>query len=260
MKWLVCWLGLIAGVSAEPLVRGTFAGCAYAAVRVDARLEQVDLFTSGRTDRGWSGNYVTLEELPADCRVALNGTFFSLKWHEPAGPLIYAQGKKRWTPGFRRLYGEREKPVAGLSRAYLAVYADGRARIGHSQGRSAAQLAEPGLTCLLGGGGQLVLDGKAAQVLASEGFDERSGLRPEAAVPRTGVGLDAQGRLWLVTAGLEGGGLCIADFASLMLQLGCRQAMFLDCGSSTAMRVDQWQRGAGRALPTWLVVRKGMLR
>lgn len=253
MKAFFLALLLTLPLLAQPRHSGTFRECAYSAACVDPR--RVELFTSGRTAAGWGGDFVTVEELPEAYSVAINGTFFSFKWHEPAGPLIYAQGKKLWTPRFRRLYGGVEKPVAGLSRAYLAVYANGRARIGHSQGRTAPQLAEPGLSCLLGGGGQLVLDGKAAQVLASEGFDELSGLRPEAAVPRTGVGLDGQGRLWLVTVGLEGGGLSIADFAELMLHLGARQAMFLDCGSSTAMRVGDWQRGAGRPVPTWLVVR-----
>ncbi|MBX3170235.1 MAG: phosphodiester glycosidase family protein [Candidatus Eremiobacteraeota bacterium] len=242
-------------LAAQTRLSGHYQGCPYSAVQVDPRLQQVDLVTSGRTSAGWSQNYLALEQLPKDCRVALNGTFFSLKWHEPAGPLIYAQGQKRWTPRFKRLYADGEKPVAALSRAYLAVYADGRARIDHSRGRSADQLAEKGLTCLLGGGGQLLQDGKPALMLDQEGFDERSGLRPEQPVARTGVGLDARGRLWLVTAGLEGGGLSLPDFAGLLARLGARQAMFLDCGGSTAMRVGSWQRGAGRPLPTWLVVR-----
>ncbi len=234
---------------------GSYKGCSYSAVQVDPRLQQVDLVTSGRTSSGWSDRYLPLEQVPKDCEVVLNGTFFSLKWHEPAAPLIYAQGSKRWTPTFKRLYGDEEKPVAGLSRAYLAVYQDGRARIDHSQGRSADQLAEKGMTCLLGGGGQLLKDGKVALMLSQEGFDELSGLRPDQPAPRTGLGLDGQGHLWLVAAGLEGGGLTIPDFAGLLAWLGARQAMFLDCGSSTAMRVGDWQHGAGRPLPTWLVVR-----
>lgn len=242
-------------LAAQTRQSGHYQGCSYSAVRVDPRLQQVDLVTSGRTASGWSDRYLDLEAVPKDCQVALNGTFFSLKWHEPAGPLIYGQGRKRWTPQFKRLYAEIEKPVAGLSRAYLAVYSDGRARIDHSRGRSAEQLAEKGLTCLLGGGGQLLQDGKPALMLEQEGFDERSGLRPDQPAARTGVGLDGKGQLWLVAAGLEGGGLRIPDFAGLLAHLGARQAMFLDCGSSTAMRVGSWQRGAGRPLPTWLVVR-----
>ena len=246
---------LLALLLAQTRQNSTYKGCSYSAVRVDPRLQQVDLVTSGRNGSDWGANYLPLEQVPKDCQVALNGTFFSLKWHEPAGPLIYGQGQQRWTPRFKRLYAGAAKPVAGLSRAYLAVYADGRARIDHSGGRSADQLAEKGLTCLLGGGGQLLKDGRPALMLGQEGFDELSGLRPDQPAPRTGIGLDGQGQLWLVAAGLEGGGLSIPDFAGLMARLGARQAMFLDCGSSTAMRVGNWQRGAGRALPTWLVVR-----
>ncbi|MBN9420111.1 MAG: phosphodiester glycosidase family protein [Candidatus Eremiobacteraeota bacterium] len=238
-------------LAAQTRMSGQYKGCSYSAVQVDPRLQQVDLVTSGREGSGWSDRYLPLEEVPKDCQVALNGTFFSLKYHEPAAPLIYGHGGKRWTPRFKRLYAGKEKSVASLSRAYLAVYEDGRVRIDHSGGRSADQLAEKGLTCLLGGGGQLL----PSLRLAEEGFDELSGLRPDQAVPRTGVGIDGKGQLWLATAGLEGGGLTIPDFAGLFSKLGCRQAMFLDCGSSTAMRVGSWQRGAGRALPTWLVVR-----
>ena len=255
MKVLLLALLLALDVQAQTRQSGTFGGCSYSAIRVDPRLQQVDLVTSGRTDSGWSGNYLGLEQLPKDCQIALNGTFFSLKWHEPAGPLIYDQGRKRWTPRFKRLYGSSEKSVCSLSRAYLAVYADGRVRLDHSGGRSADQLAEKGMNCLLGGGGQLLKDGRPALMLDQEGFDELSGLRAEQPAPRSGLGLDAQGRLWLVAAGLEGGGLSLQDFAALLAQLGARQAMFLDCGSSTAMRVGSWQKGAGRPLPTWLVVR-----
>lgn len=242
-------------LAAQTRMSGQHKGCSYSAVQIDPRVQQVDLVTSGRTPAGWSDRYLPLEQVPKDCQVALNGTFFSLKWHEPAGPLIYAQGSKRWTPRFKRIYADGERGVSSLSRAYLAVYADGRARIDHSRGRSADQLAEKGLTCLLGGGGQLLKEGKTALMLDQEGFDERSGLRPDQPAPRTGLGLNSKGQLWLVAAGLEGGGLSIADFAGLLARLGARQAMFLDCGSSTAMRVGSWQRGAGRPLPTWLVVR-----
>ena len=255
MKKTLLGLLLSAQVWAQAPQHGNFRGSSYTAVRVDPRSRQIDLFTAGRTASGWGNGYVALEGVPKDCSIALNGTFFSLKWHEPAGPLIYGQGQKRWTPRFKRPYDGVDKPVAGLNRCYLAVYGDGRLKIGHSQGRTADQLAERGLTCLLGGGGQLLDQGRVALQLAQEGFDERSGLRPEQAVPRTGLGVDAQGQLWLVTAGLDGGGLSIVDFAALLQKLGARQAMFLDCGSSTAMRVGDWQRGQGRPLPTWLVVR-----
>src|SRR4051794_1978625 len=93
-----CFVLLLCAVACAE--RGQFQGCSYCAVRVDPHSQQLDLYTSGRTESGWSADYISLAQLPKDCRLALNGTFFSLRWHEPAGPLIYGQGKKRWTPRF----------------------------------------------------------------------------------------------------------------------------------------------------------------
>lgn len=213
----------------------------------------------GRTRRGWGSDYRSLQQLPREWPVALNGTFFSWTWHEPAGPLLYDRGQQLWTPRFRRPYAGRQLEVYRLARWFLAVSPTGRATLGNSRGRTAGRLArELHPACLLGGGGPLLRAGRScvsADDLAAAGFDERSGLQPDAAVPRSGVGIDATGQLWLVTAGLEGGGLSVARFARLMLHLGARDAMFLDCGSSSALRVGAWQRSGGRALPTWLVAR-----
>lgn len=255
MKYTL-FLGLLcsAGLAAQPRVHGQFRGSSYSAVRVDPRQQHIDLYTSGRTASGWSDRYISLSQIPKHYPVVLNGTFFSLKFNEPAGPLIYGDGKKRWTPRFKRLYGEQERAVSGLSRSYLTVSHSGRPSIGNSRGRSADQLARSDIRMLIGGGGRLVHKGRPALQLQYEGFDERSGLREYDAAQRTGLGIDKQGRLWLVAAGLEGGGLSLPDFAALMIQLGSREAMFLDCGGSTALRVGDWQRDADRPLPTWIVV------
>lgn len=248
---------------APPFLRDVFRRSQYAAVLLDPRLYRIEVLAYGRIgEHSWGSQYRRVEELPSEWSVALNGTFFSLTFHEPAGVLIYGQRARQWTPSFVRLYDHQKRSVVSLPRWYLAVYSNGQARIGDSKGRSAKTLATalqpPPLSCLLGGGGLLVQDGKRAissRTLEHEGFDERSGVGPERAVPRTGVGLDGRGRLWFVTAGLGGGGLSLFDFADLFVQLGARQALFLDCGSSTAMRVGSWQRSGGRAVPTWLVAR-----
>ena len=245
---LLCSSGLAAGDL--QLLRGVFSQSAYAALLVDARKSAVDLLVYPWPD------YKSLDQLPKDCQAALNGTFFSLKWNEPAGILIYSNGRQRWTPKFKRLYGSSERRVASLPRWYIAVMADGRCTIGNSRGLTAGAVGrEIGpVRVLLGGGGLLVSGGRkaiSAQTLAREGFDERSGVRPSARVPRTAVGVDALHRMWWLTAE----SLSLSETADLCLRLGCRQAIFLDCGSSTAMKVGSWSRGQGRALPTWLVCR-----
>ena len=106
---------------------------------------------------------------------------------------------------------------------------------------------------LLGGGGWLVQGGRrnlTDATLAAEGFDDRSGLRPEARVARTGLGIDPSGNLLLVTADSQS----LFDFAELLVSLKARDAIFLDCGSSTAMRIGDKQTGGHRPLPAWLVV------
>lgn len=100
---------------------------------------------------------------------------------------------------------------------------------------------------IVSGGPQLVKDGRVALDFAADGTD-RPG-EPTFAYtwalkrnPRTAVGVDARGRLLLVTsAGRQPGysdGLGLHEMANLLRSLGARQAMGLDGGGSSAMAVD----------------------
>lgn len=246
--------------------RGRISGASWAAVLVDPRHAWVDLAVFGRDGDGWTTDYATVDALPPACAAAINGTFFSLRYREPVGILVHEQGRAEWNPRVKRWYGNEERKVVRLSRAYLAVLDDGTPRIGSSEGRLAGQVRaaierESGrrVRCLMGGCGPLVSDGRSvvsAERLAQAGFDGLSGLREGEPCRRSGVGVTADGRLLLLTCGLEGGGLSLEAFARLFIEKGAREAIFVDCGSSTAMRQpDGWARG-GRPVPVWLVVRR----
>ena len=243
--------------------RGRWRGASWGAVWVDPRQAHVDLLVFGRRGDAWTPAYATVEQLPSSWTAAINGTFFSLRHCEPVGILVYDNGRRTWTPRVKRWYGAVERPVAKLDRGYLAVLDDGTACIGSSSGRTAPEQSaivarERGqrVRCLLGGGGPLVSHGRvavSAASLARAGFDERSGLRESEPLRRCGVGLTVDGRILLLTCGLEGGGLSLRDFATLFVRQGARQAIFLDCGSSTAMRQDSGWATGGRPVPVWLV-------
>lgn len=239
-----------------PLSEGRHKDSAYRCLSVDPRKYSVDLLCFGRQGQKWTSNFRTQEQLPGDCLAALNGTFFSLRWSEPAAPLVYDGGSSTWTPHFKREYADGERAVKTLDRCYLAVFGDGRVVMGNSRGQTAEALrSQLHPRMLLGGGGWLVQSGRptlSPATLRAEGFDERSGLRPESRVARTGLGIDPSGNLLLVTADSES----LYDFADLLVGLHAREAIFLDCGSSTAMRIGQRQTGGHRPLPTWLVVRR----
>jgi Phosphodiester glycosidase len=251
--------------------RGRFRGASWAAAWVDPRRCCVDLACYGRRQPGWSATYATVDELPRDAVVALNGTFFSLVHNEPVGILVYDDGRRTFTPHIKKWLGREHRKVASLDRSFLAVLADGSAVVSTSGGRSAEAVRTAlerargcRVRCLVGGGGPLVGAGRSLVIparLRAAGFDAQSGVRERERCRRTGVGLTRDGRILLLTAGLSGpgvsgAGLTLSDFAALAIEQHAREALFLDCGSSTAMRLDTgWERG-GRAVPTWLVVRR----
>ncbi|WP_217199613.1 phosphodiester glycosidase family protein [Streptomyces buecherae] len=100
---------------------------------------------------------------------------------------------------------------------------------------------------IVSGGPRLVRDGRVAVDFAADGIDRADepsfayawGLKRN---PRTAVGVDARGRLIVVTtAGRQPGysdGLGLHEMAQLMRSLGARQAMNLDGGGSSAMAVN----------------------
>ena len=252
--------------AAITVLRGSESGTCWAAASIDPRRCVIDLAVSGRERDHWTASFATVDALARQWSVAVNGTFFSMRYNEPVGILVYDGGRSAWNPRVKRWYGAHQRSVVELRRAFLAVLDDGTLRVGCSEGATAEAVSRRvardtgrAVHLLVGGGGRLVAGGRrvlSAESLAREGFDALSGLRPEAPARRTGLGVTADGRLLLVTCGLEGGGLSLAAFADLFVRLGAREAIFLDCGSSTGMRLPGvWSRG-GRPVPTWVVARE----
>jgi len=102
-------------------------------------------------------------------------------------------------------------------------------------------------TAIVSAGPTLLRDGHPAVDAVTEGFLDPHDLSfgfafSEVRQPRTLAGIDASGRLLLVTVDGRGPGvsegLTLTELASLARQLGAREAMNLDGGGSTAMTVD----------------------
>jgi hypothetical protein len=118
-----------------------------------------------------------------------------------------------------------------------------------------------GLVHALGAGPMLVKDGRPNVTAQQERF--RSDVRLGSA-PRTAVGIDADGRLMLVTVdgrstGSSRRGMTLAELASVMAKLGAKDAMNLDGGSSSTLAVASRvvnKQGTGweRAVPNALLV------
>lgn len=264
-----------AGVPADGLrglefSRGISRGASYAVVRVNPRFRELDIVTFGRRGPRWTAHALPMSAVSSECVAVMNGTFYSVRFHEPLGVLVYDRGTKEWTPHAQRW--DRpvgrwvQRPVSHLPRWYLVVFSDGHAAIGNSCGLSATTLRTllellywRRVRCLMGGCGLLVSEGRGAlspRTLADAGFDGRSGLHENDACPRSAIGITAAGEILMVTCGLEGAGISLKQLSDLMVDLGAQQAVFLDCGGSTAMRWDRrWSRSSGRPLPTWWVVR-----
>src|SRR3989454_11076051 len=89
----------------------------------------------------------------------------------------------------------------------------------------------------VGGGPRLVKDGQVFVPFAWEWFSPRH-VRERA--PRTAVGITAANKVLLVTVdgrGRQNTGMTLREMAELMVQLGAREAMNLDGGSSATMVV-----------------------
>src|SRR3989454_2062771 len=89
----------------------------------------------------------------------------------------------------------------------------------------------------VGGGPRLVKDGQVFVPFAWEWFSPRH-VRERA--PRTAVGITAANKVLLVTVdgrGRQNTGMTLREMAELMVQLGARDAMNLDGGSSATMVV-----------------------
>lgn len=246
--------------------RGRFEQASWAAAWIDPKQCSIDLAVYGRKDGWWTEHYATVEQLPRDIDVALNGTFFSLVDHEPVGVLVYKAGQEEFSPRGSKTFEDGHRPVVDLQRRYVAVLDDGQVVLGNSLGDRVDTLRHRieenrahRVQCLLGGAGPLVGDGKVCvspAALRAAGFDTRSGLREDQPCRRTALGLTQDGRLLCLAVGLEGGGLSLRRLGALCLQLHAREAFFLDSGSSSGIRLGRSWQACGRSVPTWLVVRR----
>ncbi|MCC7433469.1 MAG: phosphodiester glycosidase family protein [Methanoregulaceae archaeon] len=156
---------------------------------------------------------------------AINGAYFDRNSKKPIGDI--------WSGGTLRHFG-----AMGTA---LCVSSDGTVDIRRVQRHKRVDWSayETVLAC----GPALVLDGELDCDPASEGFRDPAVM---GRVPRMGVGYNASGDLMLVRCAKA---VTFQESAFVMLQLGCREAMNLDSGASSAL----WMKGktivpAGRRL------------
>jgi hypothetical protein len=91
------------------------------------------------------------------------------------------------------------------------------------------------VTNVVCGGPVLLKNGAAVLDWKTEAFNEEFSLKRH---PRTAVGIDRRGDLWLVAVDgqlSESGGASLEELAAILLRLGCRDAINLDGGGSTTV-------------------------
>ncbi|MCC6731067.1 MAG: phosphodiester glycosidase family protein [Chthonomonadales bacterium] len=182
---------------------------------------------------GFPGRAELFERMVARSRplLAVNGAYFSKTTLAPIGDLVVDGRLVR----------------SGLMGTALAIAPDGRALIrrvrwGHSEDWSAYSTV---LAC----GPALVLNGQVDVHPEAEGFRDPHIM---GSTRRMGVGITPDDRLLIVTTLAP---VSFAEWARVMLGLGCRDAMNLDAGASLAL----YYRGRvlirpGRALTNLLTV------
>jgi exopolysaccharide biosynthesis protein len=142
---------------------------------------------------------------------AVTGTYFGLRDAQPVGDIVI---------GGRLVH-------TGFVGTALAITAENRARfIATRRWRSRDWSDYETVIC---GGPRLVTNGRAFVVPRAEGFRDRSLFRRR---PRTAVGLTRSNRLVLVTVARP---IYLRQLARVMRSLGCRNAIALDGGNSSAM-------------------------
>ena len=142
---------------------------------------------------------------------AVTGTYFGLRDAQPVGDIVI--GGRLVNTGF-----------VGTA---LAITGENRARfVGTRRWRARDWSDYETVIC---GGPRLVTNGRSLVVPRAEGFRDRSLFRRR---PRTAVGLTRYNRLVMVTVARP---IYLRQLARLMRSLGCRNAIALDGGSSSAM-------------------------
>lgn len=162
---------------------------------------------------------------------AINGAYFDRISKKPIGDI--------WARGQLRHFG-----AMGTA---LTVTADGTLDITRVQRHKRVDWSA--FATVLACGPALVLDGKVDCDPAGEGFRDSAVM---GRVPRMGLGFNQAGDLLLVRCASK---VSFAEFAQVMRQVGCHEAMNLDSGASSAL----WMKGkaivpAGRRLTNVLGV------
>lgn len=161
---------------------------------------------------------------------AINGAYFDRYTKKPIGDI--------WTGGSLRNFG-----AMGTA---LTIKADGALDILRVQRHKRVDWAQ--FETVLACGPALVLDGRVDCDPSGEGFRDPAVM---GRVTRMGVGYTANGDLLLVRCAKA----AFSEFATVMLKVGCHEAMNLDSGASAAL----WLKGktlvpAGRRLTNVLAV------
>lgn len=142
---------------------------------------------------------------------AVTGTYFGLRSAQPVGDIVI--GGRLVNSGF-----------VGTA---LAITADNKARFLETRGTTNRDWSE--YETVVCGGPRLVTRGRTRLHPRGEGFRDRSLFTKR---PRTAVGVTWRNRLVLVTVAKP---IYLRQLARVMRSLGCRDAIALDGGSSSAM-------------------------
>lgn len=171
-----------------------------------------------------------------DVAAAINGGYFAAG----SGPVSYAKGRT----GYESPSGNVKGPRACLAwdedrRAARVVLSMGRSWMDGTWGESLFP-EDSDVVC---GGPRLLEDGRnvSGTHLVSENF-QSSGIGPDSPLPRTAACITEDGSVVIVAAQsdtVKTRGFTLAALADYLLGLGCRDALNLDGGGSTAF----WQPG-----------------
>ena len=142
---------------------------------------------------------------------AVTGTYFGLRDSQPVGDIVI--GGRLVNSGF-----------VGTA---LAITSENQARFVETRRWKTSNWSD--YETVICGGPRLVTNGRALVVPRAEGFRDRSLFRRR---PRMAVGLTRYNRLVMVSVARP---IYLRQLARLMRSLGCRNAIALDGGSSSAM-------------------------
>ena len=220
----------------EPALLDPPGPVAVQALRVDGRLVKLEL-SRGPGEEPPAETVEALAARRPGAVAAINGGFFSLQTGKPTD-LLKVDGKLvNGTSRHRGAFAILERD--GVTKVIFDRVAVGEKPVPRYYpllGTSAADWSEA--PHALGGAGLLLLDGRQFSDWTVEGI---SAGFDTARHPRTMIGADAQGAIWLIT--IDGRnpfvsmGMNFAELMRLSRRLGLRSALNLDGGGSTTMWV-----------------------